>query len=153
MAFVDLQKAYDTVPLNMLWPCLERQQIPRVYIHAAKKLYCGGTSAVKVGNEVSKEFEVTRGLRQGCSLSPPLFKIFLERALNDWKRKCGGMGIPIDDEVLYTLLFADDQVLLATDRDDISYMLRKLKEEYNKWGPNYKHPKDRIHDTKMTKAT
>ena len=44
------------------------------------------------------------------------------------------MGIPIDDEVLYTLLFADDQVLLATDRDDISYMLRKLKEEYNKWG-------------------
>ena len=67
-------------------------------------------------------------------MCPLLFKIFLERALNDWKKKCGGMRIPIDDEVLYTLLFADNQLLLATDRDDISYMLRKLKEEYNKWG-------------------
>ena len=41
MAFVDLQKAYDTVPLNKLWPGLKRQQIPRVYIHEVKKLYAG----------------------------------------------------------------------------------------------------------------
>ena len=30
--------------------------------------------------------------------------------------------------------FADDQVLLAQDHDDVEYMARKLKEEYEKWG-------------------
>ena len=30
--------------------------------------------------------------------------------------------------------FADDQVLLAQDHDDMEYMSRKLKEEYEKWG-------------------
>lgn len=41
-----------------------------------------------------------------------------------------GMGIPIGEDTLYTLLFADDQA----DADDANYMLRKLKEEYVKWG-------------------
>ena len=41
LVFVDLQKVYDTVSLNKLLPCLERQQIPRVYIHEVKKLYAG----------------------------------------------------------------------------------------------------------------
>ena len=44
------------------------------------------------------------------------------------------MGIQIGNEILYTLLFADDQVLIAGDEEDASYMLGKLKEEYVKWG-------------------
>ncbi|XP_050497794.1 uncharacterized protein LOC126878967 [Diabrotica virgifera virgifera] len=44
------------------------------------------------------------------------------------------MGIPIDDDRLYTIHFADDQAILAEDESDIDYMLRKLKEEYTKWG-------------------
>jgi hypothetical protein len=35
---------------------------------------------------------------------------------------------------VYSLNFADDPVLLAQDRDDMEYMVRKLKEEYKKWG-------------------
>lgn len=50
------------------------------------------------------------------------------------------MGIPIKDSVLYTLLFADDQVVIAACREDAKYMTRKLNEKYNKWGLeiNYK---------------
>ena len=44
------------------------------------------------------------------------------------------MGIPIDDYKLYTLHFADDQVILAEDTTDAHYMLRKLDEEYTRWG-------------------
>jgi len=44
------------------------------------------------------------------------------------------MGIPIQNTYVYSLSFADDQVLLAQDRDDMEYMARKLKEEYGKWG-------------------
>jgi len=35
---------------------------------------------------------------------------------------------------VYSLNFADDQLLLAQDHDDMEYMARKLKEEYEKWG-------------------
>lgn len=134
MAFVDLQKAYDTVPLSKLWPCMENENISKVYVHAVKKLYMGCTSAVKTNNEVSEDFKITKGLRQGCTLAPLLFKIYLEGALKAWKRKCGSMGVPVGDKVIFTLLFADDQVVLSTDQDDLNYMLRKLKEEYEKWG-------------------
>ena len=35
---------------------------------------------------------------------------------------------------VYSLSFADNQVVLAQDRDDMEYMTRKLKEEYGEWG-------------------
>ena len=42
--------------------------------------------------------------------------------------------IIIQNTYVYSLNFADDQVLLAQDHDDMEYMARKLKEEYEKWG-------------------
>jgi len=39
-----------------------------------------------------------------------------------------------NSKYIYSLSFADDQVLLAQDHDDVEYMARKLKEEYEKWG-------------------
>jgi hypothetical protein len=44
------------------------------------------------------------------------------------------MGISIQNTYVYSLNFADDQVLLAQDHDDMEYMARKLKEVYEKWG-------------------
>nr|CAH7740812.1 unnamed protein product [Callosobruchus chinensis] len=111
------KKAYDTVPLNKLWPCMEDENISKIYIHAVKELYSGCTGAVKTNKEMSEDFGISKGLRQGCTLAPLLFKIYLQGALKVWKRKCG-----------------NDQVVLSTDRDDLNYMLRKLKDEYEEWG-------------------
>ena len=44
------------------------------------------------------------------------------------------MGIPVQNTYIYSLNFADDQILLTQDHDDMEYMARKLKEEYEKWG-------------------
>ena len=44
------------------------------------------------------------------------------------------MGIETEDEILFTLLFADDQIVVAADEEDLSYMVRKLEEEYATWG-------------------
>jgi hypothetical protein len=49
-------------------------------------------------------------------------------------RKCKYMGININEGYVYTLLFADDQVITGEDEDDINYMTRKLTEGYNNWG-------------------
>ena len=63
---------------------------------------------------------MSKGLRQGCGLSPTLFKIFLDRVLVGWTRKCRNMGIRVGDSMIHTLFFAKDQILLAEERDDLS---------------------------------
>ncbi|XP_073990596.1 uncharacterized protein [Rhodnius prolixus] len=44
------------------------------------------------------------------------------------------MGVKVGEETLYTLQFADDQVLIAEDEEDLTYMLRKLLAAYSEWG-------------------
>jgi len=44
------------------------------------------------------------------------------------------MGLEIQDMTIYSLLFADDQLLTAQDYEDLEYMTRKLIDEYELWG-------------------
>lgn len=135
LLFVDLTKAYDTVPIKKLWEAMEKTSVNVTVIKAIQQLYMGATSQIKIGQSLSEPFLITKGLRQGCCLSPTLFKIYLDQALLEWRRKCRGMGIPLsEDYTLYTLHFADDQVLIAHDREDLEYMARKLIEMYDQWG-------------------
>jgi hypothetical protein len=134
LLFIDLTKAYDSVPLNKLWETLDKSTINARLIEAIKSLYKGSGSKIKIGNQITKGFKVTKGLRQGCSLSPTIFKIYLEQVLRNWKRKCQPMGLPNPNTYVYSLNFADDQLLLAQDPDDMEYVARKLKEEYEEWG-------------------
>lgn len=132
--FIDLKKAYDSVPVKQLWQAMKDSGIQTNYINAVKQLYKDNISRVKIGNNYSDEFIVNKGLRQGCCISPTLFKVYINRVLRDWRRKCMTMGVLIEEQHIYSLEFADDQVILAEDGDDVNYMFRKLKEEYTKWG-------------------
>ena len=131
--FVDLTKAYDSTPISKLWEVLGELNINNNLIKALQNLY-GNTAQVKTGNKLSHPFNITKGLYQGCCISPTLFKIYIRKALEEWKCKCSGMGIPLENTTLYTLQFADDQVVLAGDKERLKYMTHKLKETYEKWG-------------------
>jgi len=133
LLFADLTKAYDSIPTVKLWEVLGESNINNTLITALQNLY-GNTAQVKTGNTLSNPFNITKGLRQGCCISPTLFKIYIRKALEEWRRKCHGMGAPLKNTTLYTLQFADDQVVLAGDKEDLEYMTRKLKETYEKWG-------------------
>jgi len=103
-------------------------------IKTVKELCRKNLSYVKLGGLLSERFEVKKGLRQGCCIPPTLFKIYIEKALNIWKRKCFGMGYNVDNTTIYTLQFADDQVVMAQSKENLEYMCRKLQEECSKWG-------------------
>lgn len=83
---------------------------------------------------MSSGFCSNKGLRQGGCESITLFKIFVDGALKLWKNKYKEMGIEINDKNVYSLQFADDQVVVVQDKDNLEYMSRKLYEEYGKWG-------------------
>ena len=82
---------------------------------------------------MSDGFKVTKGLKQGCCLSPPLFNVYLEQVLKVWKKKCKGMGIPIArDTTMFTICCAGDQIVTVQDTEDLEQMSRKVIEEYEK---------------------
>ncbi len=134
IVFIDLEKAYDTVPLKTLFETLTKADLSKIYIEAIMNMYRNAKGAIKMRNTISDPFPVTKGLRQGCSLSPTLFKIYIQEALTNWRRKCTQMGIKIGNSYLTSLFFADDQVIIANDEEDMDYMIRKLTAEYEEWG-------------------
>ncbi|XP_030751029.1 uncharacterized protein LOC115878622 [Sitophilus oryzae] len=123
--FTVTHKAYNSVPLVRLWEAMEKTNINVELIKAVKSLYKQTKTRIKVGKKLTTGFNGTKGLKQGCCISPTLFKIYLEQVLKGWKQKCRIVGVPIGDNMLYTLCFADDQVIIAQDYDDINYMTRR----------------------------
>jgi hypothetical protein len=60
--------------------------------------------------------------------------MYIQNALGTWQKKCAKMGLEIQDMTVYSLLFADDHLLIAQDYEDLEYMTRKLIDEYELWG-------------------
>jgi hypothetical protein len=96
-------------------------------------LYKNSFSKIKIGKQLSSGFYIIKELRQGCSLSPTLFKIYIQNALEKWQKKYAKMGLEIQNTTIYSVLFADDQLLIAEDYEDLEYMTRKLIDEYELW--------------------
>ena len=58
------------------------------------------------------------------------------------------MGVPIGDgsqDTIYTLLFTDNQVLITQEYENMEFIVRKLLEEYEKWGLKRKFEKNFRH--------
>ena len=107
--FVDLEKAYDRIPGDKLWAVLLQYGIDGQLLNAIKSLYTHSEVCVRVNSATTKPFRVSVGLRQGCSLSPILFLIYMDRIVK--KSECCG-GVKIGECTVQRLLFADDLVLL-----------------------------------------
>ena len=82
LIFIDLEKAYDSVPLDRLFKTLRKRGINENYIRSIYNIYKNTECVVKSGQQVSKKIKITKGLKQGCSMSPTLFKIYVQEALN-----------------------------------------------------------------------
>lgn len=103
-----LENAYGKVRCVKLFEVLQQTNINHTIFRALRELYRQSTTKVKTGNNISKGFFVTKGLRQGL-LYPS--DITLSNLPQVWKSKCKSMGLKLDIDI------ADDQVLISQDQE------------------------------------
>ena len=83
--FIDYAKAFDYVDHNKLWRILKYLGIPDHLTCLLRNPYVGQEATVRTGHGITDWFQIGKGVRQGCILSPCLFKLYAEYIL----RKAG----------------------------------------------------------------
>ena len=76
--FIDYAKAFDCVDHNKLWKILKEMGIPDHLTCLLRNLYLGQEAPVRTGHGTKDWFQIGKGVRQGCILSPCLFNLYAE---------------------------------------------------------------------------
>ena len=85
LIFVDLRKAYDSVPRRGLWCGLRKLGIPSKLVDLIADFHSGMQASVRVGDSRTDPITVRNGLRQGCSLAPVLFNLYFSLVIARWR--------------------------------------------------------------------
>eukprot|EP00117_Sycon_ciliatum_P044125 scpid56613/ scgid31873/ LINE-1 reverse transcriptase homolog len=97
--FVDLRKAYDSIPRTSLWSILSKLGVPPKMLKVIQSLHEGMSAAVRVSTASSDSFPVNNGLRQGCTLAPVLFNLYFAVVMDAWCSTCKCAGIPVSYKI------------------------------------------------------
>ena len=125
VAFVDFRKAYDTVPHEAMIRKLELAGVANRCLGFIRSQYNEVKLQIKSGRGYCAEtIPVQRGVRQGCPLSPLEFDIFINDILDELRP----LGVHVQAMVgrVPGLLFADDLVLIAPNRESLRKGLQIL---------------------------
>jgi Reverse transcriptase (RNA-dependent DNA polymerase) len=147
--FIDFQKAYDKVPLALVLSVLRKYGFADKYVRIIKAVYKKTKIAVRAGGTVSDPYEMWRGLRQGCPLSPILFIIFISHLL-EFLHPAGGVGTPLEWENRISagncrgLLYADDIVAFEKDLHSVQELIQQLSEWCMSWWMEIGHSKSGV---------
>ena len=127
IAFIDFQKAFDTVKREVLWEILEKINISSKMIKIVKEMYKSVSAKVRYGNEYSDLFNCPLGVKQGCLLSPLLFSLLInEVAIKVGGRGRAGYQFSPNTREIFALLFADDIALIAMTPAGLQNQLNNL---------------------------
>ena len=76
--FIDYAKAFACVDHNKLWKILKEMGISDHLTCLLRNLYAGQEATVRTGHGTTDCFQIGKGVRQGCILSPCLFNFYAE---------------------------------------------------------------------------
>ena len=77
-------------------------------------------------------FQIRKGVRQGCILSPCLFNLYAEYIMRNAGLEEAQAGINIARRNISNLRYADDTTLMAESEDELKSLLMNVKEEHKK---------------------
>ena len=99
-----------------------------------RNLYAGQEAIVRTGHGTTDWFQIGKGMRQGCILSPCLFNFYAEYIMRNAGLEEAQAGIKIAWRNINNLRYADDTTHLAESEEELKSILMKVKEESEKVG-------------------
>ncbi len=142
LTFIDFSKAFDYVTHELLFHKLLNLNINGPIYNAIKQIYSNPTSCVQFDGQLTGWFPITSGVRQGDSLSPTLFAIYINDLVEEMKSKdtgilVGGLRIPL-------LLYADDIVIMSENEVKAQEQLDIMTTWCKKWKMSINAKKSQI---------
>jgi hypothetical protein len=157
VVFIDLVKAFDTVPRDALFTVLKKYGLPDVFVNVVKSLYENFTVKLSVGEAGDVQVPSTIGVLQGSNLSPTLFIVFMQAVMEVTQRKMKCVkpvfstkkdgvifgrrfdtGGPTRSKVtefhMGESFYADDGAFLFESRDDAEETLNIMYPEFKRFG-------------------
>ena len=110
---IEYANAFDCVDHNKLWKILQKMGIPDHLTCLLRNLYAGQEAAVRTEHGTTDWFQIGKGVRQGCILSPCLFNFYAEYIMRNAGVEETQAGIKIARGNIKNLRYADDTTLMA----------------------------------------
>ena len=108
-----------------------------------RNLHAGQEATVRTGHGTTDWFQIEKGVRQGCILSPFLFNLFAEYIMRNAGLEEAQAGIKIAGRNTNNFIYADDRTLMAESKELKSFLM-KVKEESEKVSLNLNIQKTKI---------
>ena len=99
-----------------------------------RNLYPGQEATVRTGHGTTDWFQIRKGVRQDCILSPCLFNLYAEHIMRNSGLEESQAGIKIARRNINNLRYANDTTLMAETREEAKSFLMKVKDESEKLG-------------------
>ena len=131
---IDYAKAFDYVDHNKLRKILKDIGIPDHLTCLLRSLYAGQEAIVRTGHGTTYRFQIGKGVRQGCILSPCLFNLYAEYIMRNAGLDEAQAVVKIARRNIDNLRYADDTTLVAESEKELKSLLMKVKEESEKVG-------------------
>ena len=109
--FIDYAKAFDCVDHNNLWKILKEMGIPDHLTYLLRSLYACQEATVRTGHGTTDWFQIGKGVRQGCTLSPYIFNFYAVYIMRNAGLEEAQAGIKIAGRNINNLRYADDTTL------------------------------------------
>ncbi|KAH6592086.1 hypothetical protein BASA61_004722 [Batrachochytrium salamandrivorans] len=131
IAFIDISKAFDTVPIHALLFKLRCIGIPTITMNFLSALYSTSNARIRSGSLLSDPFPVQRGVRQGCPLSGLLFNVFI----NDVLDGVAPISVPGLSQEHHPrgLMFADDIAIIAPSHESLCTSMGTIADWATRW--------------------
>ena len=109
-----------------------------------RNLYAVQEATVRAGHGTTDCFQIGKGVRQGCILSPCLFNLYAEYIMRNAGLEEAQAGIKIAGRNINNFRYADYTTLMAESEEELKSLLMKVKEESKKVGLKFNIWKTKI---------
>ena len=108
-----------TVWITINWKILKEMGIPDLLSCLLRNLYAGQEATIRTGHGTTDWFQIGKGVRQGCILSPCLFNFYAEYIMRNTGLDGAQAGIKIARRNIDNLRYAGDTTLMAESEEEL----------------------------------